>query len=418
MRCRVRHGFSLTEVCVVTIVLSIVASVAVPAYLKSVEESRENRAVVALRTIRNSQEMYHLKNRTYTSDLDVLGFEAASVDDFTFQVSSLSANAYTITATRVDGPQYAMHINQLGSVFRTGDDDQTIAAPPLEVGPGEGINPGETTPTVTGSPGDQRPDWGRGGDNVPISIGTCPDPCDAPTPPTNGESNGYDVDQAPTGSGGGGDDSWILSLNSDSNGGSNDLAAVTGVINGFAETNNSQSDVPGRGGYQAVGVQAMSPNNSSTGAINPQITQIASSLETLISSNVFSVDTLSALRGTYQQLTQMVPTNQNEQNLLRSMHDKIVGFASVYGIIDEVVMSPGMMSRAALTGGRPNSSTLEGQNAEAADDQSSNYMSYCDEARSRSASGAYVSPSIASQCGISGGTSGDVVVAPGAVPPF
>lgn len=136
-----RRGFSLAEVLVTTVVITIVASIAVPTYLKSAEQSRENRAAVVLRTIRNAQEQYFIKERQFTSDLSALGFNAASIDDFNFTVSSISANAYVISARRIDGPQYTLQINQNGVLSKKdkqlgasepGDPEQTPTLSPKD----------------------------------------------------------------------------------------------------------------------------------------------------------------------------------------------------------------------------------------------------------------------------------------------
>lgn len=111
-----RRGISLTEVIIVTVVVSIVAGIAVPAYLKSSEQSRENKAAVTLRALRTAQEQLFVKNRVYATDIADLGFDPTQSDDFNYAISGVTSTEYTISATRVGGPSYSLSVNQDGNL--------------------------------------------------------------------------------------------------------------------------------------------------------------------------------------------------------------------------------------------------------------------------------------------------------------
>lgn len=68
------NAFTLIELLVVVLIIGILASVAVPQYQKAVLKSRAATAFAMLKTLREAQDVYHLANGTYTtnlSDLDI-----------------------------------------------------------------------------------------------------------------------------------------------------------------------------------------------------------------------------------------------------------------------------------------------------------------------------------------------------------
>lgn len=61
-----RGGFTLTEVLVAMVILSILAAVAYPSYMEHVRKSRRAEATIALETLSQAQERFFAQHRTYT----------------------------------------------------------------------------------------------------------------------------------------------------------------------------------------------------------------------------------------------------------------------------------------------------------------------------------------------------------------
>ena len=72
---RNRHrGFTLLEVLTVTGMVAVVSAVALPAYFRAVERSRQTEGAFVLSLIRASELRYEAENRTFTArwiDLDI-----------------------------------------------------------------------------------------------------------------------------------------------------------------------------------------------------------------------------------------------------------------------------------------------------------------------------------------------------------
>ena len=99
-------GFTLVELMVTVVVIALLAMVAIPAYNDSVRKGRRADAKAALEKIAARQEQYFMDNKTYTTDIEALGFseigssnEAYSTDNhYRIRVSSASATAFKAEA--------------------------------------------------------------------------------------------------------------------------------------------------------------------------------------------------------------------------------------------------------------------------------------------------------------------------------
>ena len=105
-----RKGFTLIELIVVVIVIGILATVAVPQYLKATERAKGGKARNSIGLISQGEKLYRADNNTYISCAAaganaVLGsyIELADVDsdtDWSYTVTGASTTAFTVTATR------------------------------------------------------------------------------------------------------------------------------------------------------------------------------------------------------------------------------------------------------------------------------------------------------------------------------
>jgi len=100
-----KNGFTLLEIIIVIIIVGILASLALPRFLKTVEFSRANEGLAQLSSIRRAMERCYLFANTFGTNCDT--FAELDVDDpggqanahFTYGIVT-AATAFTITATR------------------------------------------------------------------------------------------------------------------------------------------------------------------------------------------------------------------------------------------------------------------------------------------------------------------------------
>ena len=99
------NGFTLIELMIALVIISILTAVSYPAYINHVEKAKCTDAVGTLLTIATKQEKYHYNAGTYTDDMTNLGYNSdpAVSPETLFHVDAVLADAgqnYTLTATR------------------------------------------------------------------------------------------------------------------------------------------------------------------------------------------------------------------------------------------------------------------------------------------------------------------------------
>jgi type IV pilus assembly protein PilE len=94
MAMKTARGFTLIELMIVIVVISILMAVGLPAYTSYVTRGKLIEATSGLSEGRVKMEQFFQDNRTYTG-----GPAPAATTNFTFAVSNLSNTSYTITAT-------------------------------------------------------------------------------------------------------------------------------------------------------------------------------------------------------------------------------------------------------------------------------------------------------------------------------
>lgn len=95
------RGMTLIELMVVVAIIGIIAAAAYPNYVDYVRESRRADAIGQLLSLQMAQEEYRLKNPSY-ANIATLGVTLSS-DYYTFSVSNIGAETYTLTATATGG---------------------------------------------------------------------------------------------------------------------------------------------------------------------------------------------------------------------------------------------------------------------------------------------------------------------------
>ncbi|HDZ76480.1 MAG TPA: prepilin-type N-terminal cleavage/methylation domain-containing protein [Candidatus Omnitrophica bacterium] len=111
------RGFTLLELIMVVIIIGVLAGIAIPQYLNSVERAKAGKAISNMTLIRRAQHLYRADNSEY-HDISMGGWDAASpaglggyvelggVDadvDWDYDTTANDESAFEITATRMNG---------------------------------------------------------------------------------------------------------------------------------------------------------------------------------------------------------------------------------------------------------------------------------------------------------------------------
>lgn len=110
-----RKGFTLLELLIVVIVIGILATIAIPQFLNSVEKARVAKAKNALGLIAHAEKMYRAERDSYIGGDDALAAlndyiemdQLRVDDDWDYIVTSDDASTFTITAEKEDDVAHA-----------------------------------------------------------------------------------------------------------------------------------------------------------------------------------------------------------------------------------------------------------------------------------------------------------------------
>jgi type IV pilus assembly protein PilA len=103
-----KKGFTLLEMLVVVIIIGILAAIALPQYLSTIEKARSGEAVTNVGSIRTALDRYWYQNAAGTTDIDLLDID--NPNDVTnklynYEIISNSSTSdkriYNIRATRI-----------------------------------------------------------------------------------------------------------------------------------------------------------------------------------------------------------------------------------------------------------------------------------------------------------------------------
>jgi type IV pilus assembly protein PilE len=113
-------GWSLIELLVVVVALTILTLAAVPTYRTAMLRAHRTEATAALLAVAAAQERFHLQHQAYASDIeaappDGLGLPSATESGrYVIAVTSADAAAFTATATAQAGQSQDTHCAQFG----------------------------------------------------------------------------------------------------------------------------------------------------------------------------------------------------------------------------------------------------------------------------------------------------------------
>lgn len=123
-------AFTLLELLIVIIILGVLAALALPQYLRTVERGRSSEAIIHLGTIRIAEMNYYAEHRAYTDAWTVLDIDnpndlpippdGTRLFEYTIEIAE-GQDTFTASArrTRPDGTDDIVTINERGRITRT-----------------------------------------------------------------------------------------------------------------------------------------------------------------------------------------------------------------------------------------------------------------------------------------------------------
>lgn len=118
-----RKGFTLIELIVVIIIIGVLASVALPQYVRVTEKARKAEGVNLLSLIRSSQLRYKVENGDYTVNMGNLDLQYTTPKYFNVNPpAATAAEVGKVTRNGVEGSSYVyvLTISEAGTITCTG----------------------------------------------------------------------------------------------------------------------------------------------------------------------------------------------------------------------------------------------------------------------------------------------------------
>lgn len=125
-----KKGFTLLELMIVVIIIGILAAIALPRYVDTIERARMSEALGNLDVIRSAMQRYWAEQLGWAGTGTYVGatFANLDIDDpnadanrmFNYALSGLGVNAFTATATRTTDATRTVSITEAGTIVRAG----------------------------------------------------------------------------------------------------------------------------------------------------------------------------------------------------------------------------------------------------------------------------------------------------------
>lgn len=101
-RCGRQGGFSLIELMIVIMIISVLVSIAYPSYVNQVRSSRRAEGQTLLLEAQSKQERFFTENNTYANNMTAMGYannsEPTENGWYNVSVSASSATTFTLSA--------------------------------------------------------------------------------------------------------------------------------------------------------------------------------------------------------------------------------------------------------------------------------------------------------------------------------
>ena len=100
------RAFTLVEIMIVVVIISILVTLAIPSYYKTVENAKKREAEATLRTIYAAEKVYRTERQKYVTDTDwdALNMENPNRNDGNFTYNFVGTDTtFSATATRSRG---------------------------------------------------------------------------------------------------------------------------------------------------------------------------------------------------------------------------------------------------------------------------------------------------------------------------
>ena len=137
---RASSGFSLIELMVTVVIISILASIAIPAYNAQIRKSRRTEAKTALLDLAGREERYFNTNNAYTDVAAKLGYAPATSTVTLATPMSVGSGYYMVTIA-LGAPPYTIVATAVGDQAQDVCRTLTVDSAGLQTASGIGTNP-------------------------------------------------------------------------------------------------------------------------------------------------------------------------------------------------------------------------------------------------------------------------------------